>query len=80
MTNILFLIGTILMQSIQMQLSKKRKTFCQFFSAFLEFRLSFVGFEKKDHLIGYAFRKLSTAKDVVTQMSKKSCFKRPFNM
>ena len=47
MTNILFLIGTILMQSIQMQLSKKQKTFCQFFSAFLEFRLSFVGFEKK---------------------------------
>ena len=30
-------------------------------------------------LKAYAFRKLQTAKDVVTQMSEKSRFRRPFN-
>ena len=45
---ILFSVGTILMPSIQMQLSKKQKTFSQLFSAFLKIRLNFEHFEKKE--------------------------------
>ena len=48
MTIILFTVGTILMQSIQMPLSKKQKTFSQLFSAFLRIRLNFEHFEKKE--------------------------------
>ena len=48
MKSILFLIGTLLMPSIQMQISKKQKAFFQVFPAFLEFRLCFERFEKKD--------------------------------
>ena len=32
---------------IQMQLSQKQKTFCEFFAAFLKFRLNFKYFETK---------------------------------
>ena len=48
MTSILLLIGTILMQSIQMQLSQKLKNCSYFFSVFFELRLIFEHFEKKD--------------------------------
>ena len=45
------------MPSIQMQISKKQKAFFQVFPAFLEFRLCFERFEKKDDpRIGYVFR------------------------
>ena len=37
-----------LMQPIQMQLSKKQKTFSEIFSAFLKSRLNFEHFRKKD--------------------------------
>ena len=56
----------------------KQKTFSQFFSAFLEFILSFEDFEKKDDSIASVYHKLQTAKCVVRQMSKKSRFRRPF--
>ena len=46
MTSILFVIGRMLMQTIQMQLS------LFFFFAFLEFRLNFEHFEEKDGPIG----------------------------
>ena len=36
-------------QPIQMQLSQKQKTFCQFVSAFLKSILNFEHFQKKDH-------------------------------
>ena len=36
------------MQPIQMQLSKKQKTFSEVFSAFLKSRLNFEHFRKKD--------------------------------
>ena len=40
-----------LKQPVQTQLSqKKKKKFCQFFSAFLKFRLNFKYFPKKDDL------------------------------
>ena len=47
MTSILFLIGTTLTQSIQMQLSKKQRTFSEFFAAFSVFGLNFEQFWKK---------------------------------
>ena len=50
MTRILCLRGTILTQSIQMQLSKKQKSFYQFVFAFLEFRLNGENFEKKEKI------------------------------
>ena len=57
-------------EPIQMQLSKKQKTFSQFFAAFLKLILNFKYFAKKDdHYIAYAFPKLQTAEDVVRQMS-----------
>ena len=37
-----------LTQPIQILLSQKRKTFSQFFSAFLKFTLNFADFQKKD--------------------------------
>ena len=37
-----------LMQAIQILLSEKRKTFSQFFSAFLQCTLNFEHFQKKD--------------------------------
>ena len=37
-----------LTQPIQILLSQKRKTFSQFFSAFLKFTLNFEDFQKKD--------------------------------
>ena len=79
MTSILFLQETPLMQSIQMQLSKKQKTFSDLFSAFLEFTLYIKHIENKMTLIVYVFQKLETAKDLVRQMSKKSRFGRPFS-
>ena len=43
------------MQSVEMQLSKKQKTFSEFFSAFLKSRLNFQYFEKKMILIPDVF-------------------------
>ena len=48
-----------------MQLSKKQKLFCKFFSAFLKCRTNFQYFEKKMTLIASIFPKIRTAKDVV---------------
>ena len=54
-----------------MQLSKRPKTFCGVFFAFLESTLNFQYFEKKKKKkkmspIGQAFLKLLTPKDVLT--------------
>ena len=50
MTSTLFLLRTVLMKTIQMQLSKKQNTFSIFFSSFLEFKLNFEPFGKKADL------------------------------
>ena len=68
-----------LTQPIQMQLCQKRKTFSQFFSAFLKSRLNFEHFQTNMTLIAYIFRKLQTGKDVVRQMFKKLRFRRPYS-
>ena len=64
-------------QPIQMQFSKKRIIFSQFFRPFLKSILIFEHFEKKMTLVAYVFPKIQTAKDVVRQMSKMTCFRTP---
>ena len=54
------------MQPVQMQLSRKQKTFSEFFSAFLKFILNFQHFENKMTLIADVFPKLRSPKNVVT--------------
>ena len=53
-----------LTQPIQILLSQKRKTFSQFFSAFLKFTLNLNIFEKKITLIAELFPKLPSPKKV----------------
>ena len=50
------------MQTIQMQLSKKQKTFSPLFFAFLEFRLNFEHFQEKDGPIGLCIREITDCK------------------
>ena len=53
------------METIQMHLSEKQKTFSEFFCAFFKSILNFELFQKKMTHIGYVFLKLRTPKDVV---------------
>ena len=56
-----------LLQPIQMQLSKRQKTFSQFFAAFLKSISNFELLKEKTiTLIAYVFSKLKTTKDVVS--------------
>ena len=63
------------MQTIQMHLSRKQKSFSEFSCAFFEAALSLEHFQKKMTLIAYVFPKLLTTKNVLTQMSKSSRFR-----
>ena len=59
-----------------MEVSRKQKTFSEFFPAFLKSRLNFEDFEKKKMtLITEVFPKLRTPRNMVTSTSKKSRFK-----
>ena len=64
---------------IQMQLLLKSKTFSHFFIPFLETKSNFKHFEEKMIVILTLFRKLQNVKDLVRQLSKKHCFKAPFD-
>ena len=65
-----------LTQPIQMQVSRKQKTFSEYFSAFLKSSSNFELFQiKKMSLIADVFPKLRTPKNLVRSMSKKSRFK-----
>ena len=64
---------------IQMQLSQKQKTFSEFFAAFLECRLKFKYFEKKDHPHRFCLSEITDSENVVRYITKKSCFRGPFN-
>ena len=71
-------------QPIQMQLSQKQKTFSHFFLflffAFLKPVLkSSSTFSKRKSLKPDVFLKLRAPKIVIREMSKKSCFRRPFD-
>ena len=54
-----------LRQPIQMQLSKKQKTFSQFSFAFFKARSNFQHFEKKIALIAYILLKLQTVENML---------------
>ena len=54
-----------LTQPIQILLSKKRKTFSKFFSAFLKCTLNFEHSQKNDVLIADGFPKLLSPKNVI---------------
>ena len=61
-----------------MQVSRKQKTFSQFFAAFLKSSLNFEHFQKKKKkmtVIAEVFPKLQIPKNMVTSMCKKSRFK-----
>ena len=53
------------MQTIQMNLSQKRKIFAELFGAFFEYALNFEHFHIKMTLIAYVFPKYTTTKDVL---------------
>ena len=61
-----------LTQPIQMQLSRKQKSFSDFFSAFLKSNWHFGCLKEKMTLIGDVFLKLQPPKNVVRSTSKKS--------
>ena len=61
-----------------MQLSRKQKTFSQFFAAFLKSSLNFEHFQKKMTLIAEVFPNLRSPKNKVRSMSIKSRFKGSF--
>ena len=53
------------MQTIQMHLSQKQKTFSDFFCAFFKSTSNFEHFQTKMTLIAYVSSKLRTPKDLV---------------
>ena len=65
-----------LTQPIQMQVSRKQKTFSQFFAAIVKCNLNLEHFQKKNmSLIPSVFPKLRSPKNLVRSMSKNSPFK-----
>ena len=58
------LYGDNLTQPIQILLSHKQKTFCEFFSLFLKYTLNFEHFKKKIIFIADVFPKLLSPKKV----------------
>ena len=64
---------------IQMQLSRKHKTFCQFFTAFLKSRWNFEHFDKKDDVHRFCNFEITDSENVVRKMSKEPRFRRPFD-
>ena len=66
-------------QPIRTQLAQKQKAFYRFFLAFSKCALNFKIFKKKMTLIADFFPKLRTPENVARYMSKKSCFKGPFD-
>ena len=65
------------MQTIQMHLSRKQKSFSDISCAFLESALSLEHFQKKMTLIACVYPKIPTIKNVLRQMSKSSRFREP---
>ena len=64
---------------IQMQLSQKNKTCCQFFTAFLKSRWNFEHFYKKDDAHRFCNFEITDSKNVVISMSKKSRLRGSFD-
>ena len=60
------------LQTIQMHLSQKQKSFSGFFAAFSKSPLNLEHFQKKTTLIASVFPKLTTPKHLLRSMSKNS--------
>ena len=66
-------------QQIHMQLSQKQIIFPESFPPFLKSISIFENFEKKITLIPYLFPEIQNVKDLVTPMTKKPRFRKPFD-
>ena len=64
---------------IQMQLSQKRKSFCQFFTAFLKARWNFEHFDKKDDADRFCNFEITDSEKVFREISKEPRFRDPFD-
>ena len=64
-----------LTEPIQMQLSQKQKTFPELVFLFSKSRLNFKHFPKKMTIITDVFCEIPAPKNLVIEMSKKSCFR-----
>ena len=79
MTSILFLTDTISRNQFGRNYLKNKKLFLNFFLVFRNVHEIFNICKKKMTFIADLFPKLRTPKNVVRYMSKKSCFKGPFD-
>ena len=79
MTSILFLTETIWRNQLGRNYLKNKKLFLNFFLHFRNWHEILNICEKKMTLIADLFAKLRTPKNVVRYLSKKSCFKGPFD-
>ena len=64
---------------VQMELFEKQTTFSLFFAALLKFILNFEYFEENDVPHSFCISEITDSENVVRKMSKKSCFRRPFD-
>ena len=78
MTSILFLLERTLRNQFRWSYLRN-KNFSELFSAFLNSRLICENFETNMIFIAYVFPKLQTANNLVRQMFKRCCFRRPFD-
>ena len=62
-----------------MKLSQEKNTFSQFFFEFLTSILNFNQLPKKMALVTDVFLEIKVPKNIVTQMSKKPCFRGPLD-
>ena len=63
---------------IQTQLSRKQKTFSEFFAALLKFRLNFKYFKKKYYPYRFCISQILDSENVIRKMSKTSSFREPY--
>ena len=66
------------LQQLQTHLSQKPKTFSGFFIYFLKCARKLGHFEKKDECPSLIISESIVPKEVATEMSRRSCFRRPF--
>ena len=64
---------------IHIQLSETKKTFSQFFAAFLKYRLNFKHFEKKDDPHSFCISEYTDSGNVIRWISRRSRFRGPFD-
>ena len=63
---------------IQMQLSQKHKTFCQFFTAFMKYRSKFEHFGKRDDAHRFCNSEIRDFENLLRKMSKETGSREPF--